>query len=263
MITLTRMTKVEPAYIPPSWKKGTDAGIIEALQKHYEGEIDLRDYWSVGDERTIHLSEMSAMSPLIDPHEEQDVTFVLANAGGKELTTPISGVNECAFIVIMKTNLIYSNGNERRGYFHSSTTSPGVGWQDCDRRTWCNSTFRNAIPSTIRDIFKQHKNISVKGGNYTTTAVTTNDYFALPAANEIMPLDSNWQEWTAYNIESQSTQLEWLETSSNRQGYTKFFTRTPDIRDGNTLYILDYPSSGDFGASQYNTSNALVVVGVI
>lgn len=43
-----------------SWADGTDEQIAAMIQAADEGEINLADYWNVGDERTVQLSAMEA-----------------------------------------------------------------------------------------------------------------------------------------------------------------------------------------------------------
>ena len=167
------------AYTPPEWSSGTDEEIITALEKHYNDEIDLTEYWSVGDERIIHLNAMSATN-VGESHVAQDITMVLMNVGGKTLTTPINGHTECAFIVGQK-DLLANNGTAEKGYMNSSSNT--YGWYKMSRRTWCNSTYKNAFPSTIVSIFKEHQNVT--GTLDGTGSTTSNDYFALPAEKEV------------------------------------------------------------------------------
>ena len=139
-----------------------------------------------------------------ESHAAQTVTFVLMNAGGKTLAeaTP-SGRTECSFIVGMK------NGLAEKGYMNSSNTNSG-GWEASARRTWCNSVFRNAIPEVLRDIFKQHLNITADGSS--TTTVTSTDYFALPAEKEVFGSVALANS----AAESSLTQFEYYVTEANR-----------------------------------------------
>ena len=184
-------------YTPPSWADGTDEEIVEALEKHYAGEVDLHDYWSVGDERVVSLSSMSSAGD--NPHVAQDVVFVLSNVGGKYLD---DGVTECCFQVDQKNSLKESDS------MNYSNTNTG-GWKDCKLRTWCNNTYYNAIPSTIRPIFKQFINQSGLGNYYTSGVVSTTDYFALRAEIEIFGTNT-------MSVADEGTQVKWYETSSNR-----------------------------------------------
>ena len=187
-----------------TWADGTDEQIVAMINAADKGLINLSDYWSVGDERQVTLSAMEATG-VGESHVEQTVTFVLMNAGGKTLAnaTP-GGRTECSFIVGMK------NGLAEKGYINSSLTSSG-GWEACARRTWCNEVFKNAIPSTLRDIFKQHLNITANGSASSTIATST-DYFALPAEKEVF--GSNTQADST--AEASLTQFEYYKTSANR-----------------------------------------------
>ena len=190
-----------------TWAGGTDEQIVAMVNAHYDGKIDLTKYWSVGDERIVSLSAMSATG-VGESHVAQNVTMVLMNASGKELTTPIGDKAECAFIVGQKNML--ANGTSREGgYMNSSITNSG-GWNGCARRTWCNNVYRNAIPETLRPIFKQHKNITANGSSTSTT--TSDDYFALPAEKEVFGSTSYANSTAETNLK----QFEYYKTSSNR-----------------------------------------------
>ena len=190
----------DPAVDAVSWTSGTDKEIVKMVQLADNGLINLSDYWSVGDERQVTLSRIGA-TELEPPFAEQTVTFVLMNVGGKTLAnaTP-SGRTECSFIVGMKNGLA-----EKRMMDHTSTV-----WDSCVRRTWCNGLFRNAIPATLRDIFKQHLNITADGPNSTT--VTSTDYFALPAEKEVFGSNTKANS----TAEASLTQFEYYATEANR-----------------------------------------------
>ena len=108
------------------------------------------------------------------------------------------------------------------------TGSSSGGWDSCVRRTWCNSVYYNAIPSTLRPIFKQVKNVTAatggtgSGGDSTTTS---NDYFALPAQKEVFGT-TNTASATA---EASLSQFKWYETESRRSkgGGAKWWVRSP------------------------------------
>lgn len=184
-----------------TWANGSDADIAAMLTAHYNNEIDIHDYWSVGDERTVTLSAMSATG-VGESHAQQQVTFVLMNAGGKTLATAVNGHTECAFIVGQKNSLA------ERGYMNSSNTNTG-GWNSSARRTWCNNVYKAAIPSDFRSLFKQHKNLSGTGGGSSSGTQQTTDYFALPAEIEVFGS-------TTYSVAGEGSQFKYYETSANR-----------------------------------------------
>ena len=190
-----------------SWSTGTDEQIVDMIQRADRGEINLADYWHVGDERVVHLDAMEATG-VGESHAAQDVTLVLMNAGGKTLNTPTEGGRTtCSFIVGMKNCL-----NEH-GYMNSTDTSIG-GWDACARRTWCNNIFYNSIPASLRPIFKQVKNKtgSLSSGTGVNSFVDSIDYFAFPAEYEVFGTYNNSSE----TYESGLQQFEYYQTSANR-----------------------------------------------
>lgn len=167
------------------WATATDAELVAMIQAADAGDIDLYEDagWRVGDERVVHLSAMSAYGTLDDTNPAQDVTLVLMNRGGKELvTSTASGRTTCSFIWGMKDSLCYV------GRFHYPA-SGAITWKDSLRRSWCNSTFKNALPEYFRSVCKEVKNI---------TAVTdsaneiTNDYCFMAAMAEVFKGDPTY-----------------------------------------------------------------------
>ena len=238
-----------------TWADGTDAEIVAMVNAADNGEINLSDHWHVGDERQVTLSAMAATG-VAETHAEQTVTFVLMNSGGKTLANATSsGRSECSFIVGMK------NGLAETGYINSSNTNSG-GWESSKRRTWCNSVFRNAIPEVLRDIFKQHLNVTANG-NSTTTATST-DYFALPAEKEVFG-SNTYADSTA---EVSLSQFEYYKTSANRIKKTgdsgsagRWWERSPG--SGYSGSVCRVGSNGTAGISDATKANLLAPFGVI
>lgn len=256
LIDIATEFEVAMAYIDiVSWSTGTDAQIIAMVEAADEGIINLADYWAVGDERQVTLSAMSATG-VGESHAQQTVTFVLMNAGGKTLAnaTP-SGRTECSFVVGMK------NGLAEKGYMKSTSGNSG-GWEACARRTWCNDVFRKAIPSTLRDIFKQHLNITASGTGSTT--VISTDYFALPAEMEVFG-SVTFANSTA---EVSLTQFEYYKTSANRIKKTgdsgsayDWWERSP--HSGNSRYFCSGESGGGAGCNTVDWPCILAPFGCI
>ena len=242
-----------------TWADGTDAEIVAMVNAADDGMINLADYWSVGDERQVTLSAMDATG-VGESHVEQTVTFVLMNAGGKTLVnaTP-SGRSECSFIVGMK------NGLAEKGYMNSSDTSYG-GWDECARRTWCNDVFRNAIPSTLQEIFKQHHNITAWGSGSNTR--DSADYFALPAEKEIFGSVHNANS----TAESSLTQFQYYVTPANRLknaggsgSFDFWFSRSSHNTAPNMFCIVNSHTDPRYqpGSDHASDANLLSPFGVI
>lgn len=182
-----------------TWAGGTDEEIVAMVEAADAGKINLSDFWTVGDTRTVQLSAMSATG-VDESHSAQEVELVLMHKGGYELADG----STCNFVVGQKDSLA------EEGYMNSTYTNSGS-WDGSARRAWCNDTYKNAIPSTLQPIFKQFKTITVT--EYNADTVTTSlDYFALPAEKEVLGtrVNSNKTEFNAL------FQFDWYKTEANR-----------------------------------------------
>lgn len=156
-----------------SWENATDATIVAMVEAADAGQIDLSDFWNVGDEREVMLSAMAA-GTVAEAHDAQTVTMVLLNDGGRTLADG----NECNFVVGLKD--VLNTG----GIPNEEVTTVG-GWGASTRRAWCNNEFYNAIPDSLRPIFKQFYNPTSEGQG-SSAIVETLDYFTLPSASEVL-----------------------------------------------------------------------------
>ena len=225
MLVMTRMAKTQP-YNPPLWSTGSDSAIKTAIEKHYAGEIDLSEIWSVGDERVVNISAIDAYNEgMNDTHAAQSITLVLTDKGGKILT---STGEECLFQVDQKKSLL------ENGKMNDTDTNIG-GWRDCARRTWCNENFYNAIPNTLRPIFKEFVNESGQGGMTTSGTYTTEDYFALRSEIEIYGSRT-------YSVSGEGSQVEWYETALNRDGSIIGLNFLRSTASGSASEAIDYPN---------------------
>lgn len=251
-----------------TWASGTDSEIAAMVSSHMAGALDLTDYWAVGDERTVSLSAMTATG-VGESHVAQNVTMVLVDKNNQNYTytsTPSSGKTHPAFIVQLKNGL--DNGSKgEMGYMNSTDTNSGS-WGSTARRTWCNSTFRSSIHSTLRAIFHQvHvKTAAVYNGS---TLQTTQDYFFLPAAKEVFggtatsagsaTAYSNLKEFNAL------TQWKYYETSANRikkygnsgSAY-RWWERSPRMNTADGFCFVTPSGTAD----NYTASNALLIAPV-
>ena len=181
-----------------SWASGTDEQIAAMVAAADAGKINLSDYWSAGDTRTVHLSAMSATG-VGESHEAQNVQLVLTDPGHYTLANG----KACSFVVLQKDCL------SEYGYMNGSATNSG-GWNNCARRTWCNNVYRNSVPASLRGIFKQFKVRTANGSGSGVTEST--DWFSLFSEKEVFGSTT----YANSSAESQNTQLNWFKTSSNR-----------------------------------------------
>ena len=130
----------------------------------------------------------------------------------------------CNFVVLQKDCL------KELGRMNQQGTSGG-GWDRCERRTWCNSVYRNAIPSSLRGIFKQFKVRTATGTGSSSKEST--DWFSLFSEKEVFGSTTLADS----SAERQCSQLDYYKTSSNRikrvngsAGY--WWERSPHARSG-------------------------------
>ena len=198
-VTLSQLKRVHTLNIV-SWADGTDEEIAAMVAAADAGKIDLSDYWKAGDTRTVHLSAMAGSVPNAnESHAAQSVQFVLSDPGHYTLANG----KKCNFVVLQKDCL------KEYGVMNSQGTNIG-GWNNCPRRTWCNSVYYNAVPSTLRGIFKQFKVRTANGSGSGVTEST--DWFSLFSEKEVFGSTT----YANSSAESQNTQLNWFKTSSNR-----------------------------------------------
>ena len=170
---------------------GTDAEITKMIEAHYAGKINIGDYWAVGDKRTIHHNAMSATG-VSESHKANDYAYVIIGIEHDDLVTSINGKTKAAITIqtermlyldtTTKYNSSYDTSHEC-GYMNSSRTNDG-GWQDCERRIWCNEVYKKCLPTYIQNMMKQVKK-KTSGGSQSKIITISNDYAFLPSEIEI------------------------------------------------------------------------------
>ncbi len=165
-----------------SWADGTDEQIVKLLAAADKGLVDLAEDcgWQVGDTRIVTLGAMAATG-VGEAHEGQQVKLVLSHAGATPGISRVDG-KKIHFQVDLVDCL-----NEK-GYMNDTGTNSGS-WDGCARRTWCNKVFYNAVPETIRPIFKEMKVTTAETYNGSLNK-ESHDYFALRAEMEIFGICS-------------------------------------------------------------------------
>nr|DAG81062.1 MAG TPA: Putative endo-beta-N-acetylglucosaminidase surface protein [Caudoviricetes sp.] len=206
-VTKTASTTVTVSIKIVTWATGTDAEIADMVAAADAGQISLKDYWAVGQERTVQLSAMAATG-VDESHVAQSATLVLMDStciGFTLATTTSGGKTKPDFIVGLKNSL------KEAGYMNSTDTNAN-GWSGCARRTWCNNVFRQSIPSSLRGIFKQFKWKQGKGGVEQSGLLETTDYFGLAPAIAV----SGSATYSQADEDARYAWWNWYQTSTNR-----------------------------------------------
>lgn len=175
---------------------GTDEEIAAMLDAHYAGDINISDYWSVGDTRKIHLNSLSfADGSKTRGWSEQDITIVITEMNYSNLATSINGKTKAA--ITCQTREMINNGaitfNLTNSYIMDTSQAH---WSNVGMRSFLNGTFlNNAMPSGIKSMIKPitHTVLATRGcsgtghnatpANRTTENVT--DTIFLPTYTEI------------------------------------------------------------------------------
>lgn len=228
-----------------TWAGGTDEEIVKMVAAADRGEINLSDYWAVGDTRTVQLSAMPATG-VGESHTAQEVDLVLMHAGGYNLNTAVaSGRRTCSFIVGQKDSLVGG------GYMNSSDTNSGS-WNGSARRTWCNNVFRNAIPSTLRAIFKQFKTVTAQTYDGSTNQ-TSVDWFVLPAEKEVfgsITYSNPKEESALFQFDYYKTESNRVKMSGKESSPGQWWERSPNYN-----YSSDFCSVGSSGIGSTSSAN--------
>lgn len=189
------------------WKdganKGTDEQIKAMIDAADAGKINLSDYWSVGDERTVHLSAMTAGDGLDTAQPEQDVVLVLMDTG---IHSGYKDVNNKTI------NFVWGQKNCLSGYGRMNTSNTNSGsWNGCAMRTDLNNKYYSALPATFRSCLKQFNVITAQVYNGSTNQ-TSQDYISLFAEKEVFGTTTNSNTTEAAAL----SQIEYYKTTSNR-----------------------------------------------
>ena len=231
-----------------SWAKSADAKVADTVAAADAGTIKLADYWKSGDKRTVKLSYMETISGIDETHAAQSVEYVLSDPGHYELADG----SRCAFTVIQKDCL------KETGVMNTHDTSRG-GWEAAPRRTWCNTTYRNALPAGLKPIFKQFKVTTANGSGSGTTVST--DYFSLFSEKEVFGTTS----YANITAESANTQLDYFKTEANRvkkvNGTMDYWWERSPRSSNSYSFCAVYSSSASIGDAYY--SNGVAPFGCI
>lgn len=197
-----------------SFTYGTDTDLAAVIQLAKSGVIDLHDYWTVGESRTVSLSAMSA-SGVGESHAAQNVEYVIMHDFNKngDLGGILPEAGSLGFLLGQKDCL------KTGGYMNSSNTNAGS-WNSSARRTWCNNVYLNALPSWLKD---NAVRMSIKtAASYNgSTLQTTTDKVALFAAKEIFGGETQTSAGTNTSYSNLAefnalTQVEYYKTAANR-----------------------------------------------
>lgn len=179
----------------------TDQEIIDMLDAHEQGIINITDYWTVNDTRTASISSIAATG-VGESHAAQQVHVVLSHRGGQTLEDG----SACTFQWDFVEALVEA------GYMNSSNTNSG-GYDGSARAPWNDTPMYNALPAWLKKMTKPFKVTSGVGGGASSGLQTTVHKLALRAEKEVFGTRSY-----SFSDEANAlTQVDYYKTADNRK----------------------------------------------
>ena len=229
-----------------TWADGTDKQIAAMLEAHYAGDINIADYWSTGQTRTVKIASFSTGSAT---HVEQNIQMQIIDFEHDDLA---DGSGKAAVTVDMR-QMFGNLGNAENEYYWGSSHYPVAdteNYSTSPMRTKLNQDFVAALPETFSALiktvakknFKTHTNSSME-------TVTTEDKVFLLSYPEVFGTTtySNYKDGNALG-DYEGTQYAHYATESNRKKYINNNGADGDAK----YYWLRSPSSGYYSTNGYS-----------
>ena len=179
----------------------TDQEIIDMLDAHEQGIINITDYWTVNDTRTASISSIAATG-VGESHAAQQVHVVLSHRGGQTLEDGSACTFQWDFVEALA----------EAGYMNSSNTNSG-GYDGSARAPWNDTPMYNALPAWLKKMTKPFKVTSGVGGGASSGLQTTVHKLALRAEKEVFGTRSY-----SFSDEANAlTQVDYYKTADNRK----------------------------------------------
>lgn len=237
-----------------SWGKGTINEISDMLDAHYNNMIDIADYWSIGDSRTINVNQIPS-GTTNESQPIQNVNFVIIGINHDNLANAINGIKKAAITVQAESGL----NNLGRMSSSYSDISASL-WSTSPRRSWCNNNFRSALPDGVSGLIKPVTKLTNRGcantisnyENYRVQETTTESIFLLSDYEVFAPSETYCSKaaWLCGEFNPDGTQYEYMKTLSNRIKTAKnssvYWVTRSATYDGNAhCYFVGVNPSGE------------------
>jgi hypothetical protein len=258
-VTVPALGSIVNTALVPSFNNASWSTISSLLTMHYNGDIDLTDYWKVGDiKENVSLSAMSATG-VGESQSAQTVDLVII---GTNHDTISSNSKKAAFTITQKDSL------STKGYMNSSYSSYTYAkYSSCSRRTWINNIYYNALPSELQSLIKTVNKTTAEPASSserpTTTIISSTEKCFIPSCYEMFGTSYTYSDSGTSGVnKSDGTQYEYYKTTNNRlkylgKGSSTFsypWTRSGFVySDGDAGFVIVY---ADGSASGYYASGS-------
>lgn len=231
----------EPPFTIVDFAMGTDAQIAAMLEKHYSGDIDITNYWHVGDTRIVHINATN--SGTIN-HVTQNMTMVIMGFNHDDLVTPINGKDKAAVTIGFRETM-GNNGTAEYEYYWGGAHSPinaSDNYSKSPLRTWLNNGLFNALPVTFSSLIKEVNKKNLTQHTSTSGApLITKDKIWLLSYPEVFGTTTYSNYLNGNSVSNwEGTQYEYLKDISNR---IKYINNDGNPRNDAVLYWLRSPLS--------------------
>ena len=245
-----------------SFHDGTDAEIAAMLDAHYAGQINISDYWKVGDTRVMHLNAMAAGTGASESHIAQNMTMVIIGLNHDNLKTEINGRTKAA-ITLQCKELLGNNGNAEDAYIWGSSTltASDSNYSENPRRAWLNGTFVNSLPSAIQPLVKTviKKNINDHSSSPSAGPNTEDKVFLTSYPEMFGSASYNYykgspalegQQYPYYN--SNNRRIKYVNNNGTASGNAShYWLRSPSTR-GSYYWIFVRSDGSAYSIDSYN-----------
>lgn len=244
-ITITEWTvyAVEMSFLKiVTWADGTWEEIGAMVDAHYAGKIDITDYWSISDTKSLHLGSMAAVGE-VSAQSEQDIELQIIDFNHDDLA---DGSGKSAVSLSMKNCLsatsMYQSTYNQYTYARYSISN---------MKKFIDGSFFNALPPGLQTIIKPVIKKSVYPSNTSNTNAideTTEkcflfsnaEVFGAPYSSYVTTLDGEQYEFfktqsnRIKNVASQSGAYHWWTRSGFWSGSNAVFVRCLSDGSANT-----------------------------
>jgi hypothetical protein len=234
---------------------GSAEEIAVMLDEHYNGLINIADYWVVGDTRTESITAIPS-GTTGEAQSAQSVDLVIL---GMNHDDKADGNGKAAVTVQAKDSL------KTKGYMNSTLSGSSYSlWSTSQRRTWCNGDFKSALPDWLQELIKPVTKISNRYGytgyeSYRGQTTTTDDVFLL---SEFETFGTQQLDESTYGVlSSDGTQYEYMKIESNRiknvgSSAYMWWLRS-SFTTGNSGFISCHHTSGAGGTLGCNSTTGI------
>ena len=241
-----------------SWGKGNISEISDMLNAHYDGRINISDYWAIGDSRVVNINQIPS-GTTNESQPIQNIKLIIIGIEHDNLANPINDKTKSA-ITVQVDNGLSNLGRMASTYADISASL----WSTSSRRTWCNNNFRNALPDGISNLIKPVIKLTNRGcsstisnyENYRTQQTTTDSVFLLSDYEAFAPEDTycNKSAWLYGEFDPDGTQYEYLKTIGNRVRTVggnpiTWVMRSAAFNESSVVYFAGVNNSGTYVAA--------------